>query len=227
MAGLRGSRRAGLLRLYEDVENPDPELAGIPAATRFERPIEADPDLRHLTVAKLGGGQGECLQRPVLRVGRERGNRLPPRGHGHLLRRGEQIGTRIKLEIEGRILLWIAESDRGVLLRPLPLGSRIVWVDLRWMPAVPVDQEDILGLRQQRELSNLVLMPGCLARPEGQPLARRDVVKTEPDDRLADVREVRNEDRPGVLNRLTRLPGQTSASAAGGRPARASPLPDP
>ena len=73
-----GAPKGGLLRLYEDVENPDPELAGIPAATRFERPIEADPDLRHLTVPKLGGGQGERLQRPVLRVGRERGNRLPP-----------------------------------------------------------------------------------------------------------------------------------------------------
>ena len=150
-----------------------------------------------------------------------------PRGDGHLLRRGEQIGTRVKLEIEGRILLWIAESDRGVLLRPLPFGSRIVGVDLRRMPAVPVDQEDVLGLRQQRELSNLVLVPGCLARSEGQALASRRVVKTEPDDRLADVRDSSERRSSGCTRPADPAARSTSASAAGGRPARASPLPDP
>ena len=113
----------------------------------------------------------------------------------------------VVLEVERRVLLRIPERDRRGLLRPLPLdvaGSR------RRLP--PGASRPCRSGRCSRTAAAAgtsrprYSVAATSSRAQRQPLARRRVVEAEPDDRLADVRVVRDEDRPRVFDRLPRLP---------------------
>ncbi len=78
---------------------------------------------------------------------------LIARHDGDGLRMPEEIRTPVDVEIEPDIALGILERQHGAVLGPLPVGldGEFSLRDLARMPAVLVDQEDVLGLRDEIE----------------------------------------------------------------------------
>ena len=78
--------------------------------------------------------------------------------------------------------------------------------DLDRMPAIFVHDRNVLGLREELELGNFVRALSHVLAFQRQTLLRRGRIQTDLDRRLADVRTRRHENRPCVLDRLSRLP---------------------
>ena len=141
MPSSRGSRIARLEGLIDFERSARPSLPSRTARPRSERSGAPDPSQ---DAAKL----------PMV---------WSPIRSDDLLRRSEEVDPGVVFEIEGRVLLRVPEGDRGGLLRPLPLRRWVRRVDLGRVPAILIDQEDVLGLRQQLELGDGVFPPRGLA----------------------------------------------------------------
>src|SRR4051794_9190138 len=104
---LQSSSEPRLLRLYIDVEHPDPQFAGV-RATGLEGLIDIKDQIHHVRGPELSGRDGERQDCRRLSVGRELPNRLVGDLDDHLLRRGEEVGPGVVLQVDRRVLLGVA-----------------------------------------------------------------------------------------------------------------------
>src|SRR3954468_3531099 len=157
-----------LPHIDERVKDADAELARILAARvqhcRHVGLVDRDRELGDVTCAKLRHFQRNFAEVRLFRLQREFVDDLPAQADTHMLRLVEHAAGIIEIEIEQRVFLRVLESQRGFLLRPLPLDRRVVLGDFGRMPALLEHREDVFRLRLQLELRHLVgMLPGIVA----------------------------------------------------------------
>ena len=141
---------------------------------------------------------------------------------GDLLRMvAKNVGPRVKLQVERDVALRVLEREHRGLLGPLPLEPGLSGAKLGGMPAALLDEEDVLGRRQELERrrpcrharSRSCRLPfGPIKR---QPLVA--LVEADLDRRLADVRGHRHEDACACTRRSGRASTATWAASDRGR----------
>ena len=123
-----------------------------------------------------------------------------------MLRFAESLDRLVALEIEDHVAHRVAERQRRVLLRPLPLHAVTLVGDLGLVPAVLEHDVEIVRLRMQVERGNFVrvlsLSSGRSSARGRRSLASRSRARS----CLPGVRKLRHEHRAGVLDGLSRLP---------------------
>ena len=129
----------------------------------------------------------------------------------------ERLGVGVGLEVDDDVLLRVLHGDERVLLGPGALQARVVGRGLGAVPAVLVDEEDVLGAVEELEAPGLVLAQADVLALQSDALALAFGIEAEADVDRPDVGEGRHEYGARVAVGLARFPILRRAGSARGR----------
>src|SRR6516164_1967987 len=207
----RFSTRTILPWVHEGMEHADaklPRILAVRARHEGRNVGLVDHDAHFCIVA---GSEAIGLQRNLLQLllaglKRELVQRLTVQGELHAPRLTDDRRGVIDVEIEDAVFFGILEREGRLFLGPLPLNRLVMLDDFGRVPPVFEDGRKILGLRLKLDASHLVRPLSDVFAVERQALLIARRIEADLERGLAHVGIHRHEDRPRVVDRLSRLP---------------------
>ena len=173
---------------------------------RDERLVHRQPQVDPLLVAQVGRLHVHLLEEDLGVLDGHHEPGLVPHRDGQHRRLVEGLVVRVRLQVHDDVLLRVLEGDDGVLLGPHALEARVLGRGLGAVPALLVDEEDVLRLREQLHLAHRVLAQARVLALERHALAAGHRLQAHAHVHVPHVGVDGNELGPRVGVGLARLP---------------------